>query len=192
MSSNAVNRATRISCLPLIAAMLVLAAFTANGHAALTSDPLDSDRVGEEPTDVDCRSIGELAEKEACFAGTKDELIAQCEEMRLHACAPYRDMHRAESRLRELNARLVVSGRKRYAGYADSDPSYLDDLSAYIVASDESWRAWRDAACSLEPFIDGMSRRESADLTEACRAEWTERRISELASQISEIEEAKE
>lgn len=192
MSSNPFYRCTRAPRLLLLTAVLAVIAPVGNVHAVQVSGPGDSPHADAAPQVDDCHSISELTAKEACFAAQSDELVAQCEAIRVNACRPYGEMHRAERRLSELGVQLLAINRKRFDEYSESDPAYLDDLGALASASGQAWRAWRDAACSLEPFADGMSRREAADLTEACRAEWTEKRVSEIASRIQELEQARE
>ena len=192
MSSIFPFRSTKPAHLVLLSAALALTAATCDVHASQTSGHGDMANVDVASEDQDCHSISELTAKEACFAGQGAELIARCEAVRSHACKPYGDMHRAERRLRDLGAEMLAINRKRFAAYVESDPAYLDDLSALALASDEAWRAWRDAACSLEPFADGMSRREASDLTEACRAHWTEQRALEIDSKIQEFGQARE
>jgi hypothetical protein len=176
----------------LAAAALALFAVACDLHASEASLPGYPAHVAAATEQEDCHALSDLTAKEACFAEHGEELVAQCEAVRVNACKPYADMHRADHRLRELGARMLALNMRRFAAYVGSDPGYLDDLSALALASDEAWRAWRDAACALEPFADGMSRREASDLTEACRATRTEQRSSEIASLIQELEQRKE
>lgn len=128
-----------------------------------------------------------LADMEACYARQSDEAIAACERMRPYACAPYKQVHDMEQALHQLNADVALAARKQYAGYTDNDAAYLDDLAKYLGDSDRTWRAYRDASCLLEPFAQGMARREAADLTEQCRAGRTQARIAELKELASSI-----
>lgn len=128
----------------------------------------------------DCFAVGDVKARELCFSKKPDDEIADCERVRLHACKPYRDMYRLDQQLAALTQDASAKARKQYASYANDDPAYLDDLSAYQSASDKAWAASRDADCLLEPFAQGMSRREAADLTEACRVERTQARIAYL------------
>lgn len=133
----------------------------------------------------DCFAVGDVKARELCFSKMPENDVAQCERTRLHACKPYRDMHRLDQKLATLSRDALARARKQYAPYIDEDPSYLDDLSAYVSNSETAWAASRDADCSLEPFAQGMSRREAADLTEACRVERTQARIAYLKELFS-------
>lgn len=139
------------------------------------------------PAEQDCFTVGETKARELCFSQKPDEEIAECERMRPFACKPYRDMHRLEQELAALTRDLAARASKQYASYAKDDTAYVSDLSDYLVASDKAWAASRDADCLLEPFAQGMSRREASDLTEACRAERTQARIAQLKEWFSSL-----
>lgn len=128
----------------------------------------------------DCFAVGDVKARERCFSKKPADEIVECERKRLHACKPYRDMYRLDRELVALSQDALGKARKQYASYTNDDQAYLDDLSAYQRASDKAWAASRDADCLLEPFAQGMSRREAADLTEACRVERTQARIAYL------------
>lgn len=130
--------------------------------------------------DPDCIGIGDTRQREACFARWPDSRIAECERMRLFACAPYRDMHRLEARRLSAARSLMNLLRAQYAGYVENDPAYVDDLSAYLRADEQAWAAARDAECALDPFVQGMARREAPGLTEACRVGRTRARVEAL------------
>ena len=131
-------------------------------------------------TEKDCLAIGDTKARETCFAKKPDDEIAECERVRVHACKPYKEMHALEHKRVQLSQELLTKARKRYASYVEGDAAYLDDLANYLKGSDAAWIAYRDADCLLEPFVQGMSRREAPHLTEACRVERTKARIAEL------------
>jgi len=133
----------------------------------------------------DCLVVGDAQARELCFSRKPEAEIEECERMRPFACKPYRDMHRLDRELTALTRELSARAQKRYAAYAEDDAAYLGDLSAYIDASGKAWAASRDADCLLEPFAQGMSRREAGDLTEACRVERTQARIARLKEIVS-------
>jgi len=89
-------------------------------------------------------------------------------------------MYTLDRQLQVLNEEVIGLARTQYASYAQNDPAYLDDLTAYFEESDRAWKASRNADCALEPFMQGMSRPEASDLTEACRVDRTKARISEM------------
>lgn len=137
--------------------------------------------------DEDCFTVGDIQNREACFAKQSDDDIATCERMKPSACRPYKEMYVANHRLQSLNTELLTLARKKYASYTKDDASYLTDLARNAQASDRTWRAYRDAECSLEPFIQGMSRDQSSNLTEACRVTKTKARMAELNDLISTL-----
>lgn len=132
----------------------------------------------------DCSIIGETEQRESCLAVADD--FKNCSESDLQ-CAPYRKMHTLDLQLRMLNIEVAQRANKSYVSYLDADPAYLNDLADLLKRSDEAWRAYRDADCSFEPFSEGMSRRESSDLTEACRVERTEARIEVLSKMMKSM-----
>lgn len=138
------------------------------------------------PTTGDCDALP-LAEKEACYARYDEAALAECERVRLYACAPYARMHKAEMQLKQINDVLLQAARKTYASYEDSQPGYVKDVEDSFAATDQAWRAYRDAQCNFEPFIQGMSRQETAGLTESCRARKTEERVGELMEMKSAL-----
>ena len=125
----------------------------------------------------DCFTIGAYAKKEACIALSED--LKDCSDSDLR-CAPYKKMYFEEQTLENINTDLIVTASELYAEYATDDTAYLDDLTIYFNESDRVWRTYRDAQCELEPFIQGVSRRESYDMTEVCRLDETRKRISML------------
>jgi uncharacterized protein YecT (DUF1311 family) len=92
-----------------------------------------------------------------------------------------------ELELQRTNSEVLALSRSRYSTYIEDDRAYLDDLATYLRDSDRTWRAYRDANCLFEPFAQGMSRHESYDLTQSCRADKTRQRISELKRFISSM-----
>ncbi|KQZ59685.1 hypothetical protein ASD53_05625 [Lysobacter sp. Root559] len=89
-------------------------------------------------------------------------------------------MQALELQRTQLRQDILLKARSSYASYLEDDAAYLDDLAVYLKDSDAAWGAYRDADCLLEPFAQGMSRREAPDLTEACRVGRTKARIAEL------------
>lgn len=125
----------------------------------------------------DCLTIQDVSQKEKCIASSDD--FRNCPESDFH-CAPYKNMYSEEKKLEKTNIELMALANKKYAEYIIDDHAYLDDLMKYFNESDRAWRTYRDAQCAMEPFAQGMSRRESADITEACRLGETKNRISAL------------
>lgn len=166
------------------AAALSLSAMSC--HASTAQETRASPQPTDKPPMENC-DLPKLADKEACYARQSADAIAACEQMRLYRCAPYKQVHDLEQQLQALNADVEAAARKQYAGYTDNDQAYLDDLAEYLRDSDRTWRAYRDASCLLEPFVQGMSRSEAGDLTEQCRAERTKARVSELKEIASSI-----
>jgi uncharacterized protein YecT (DUF1311 family) len=89
-------------------------------------------------------------------------------------------MHTLEKHLEQLNSDLLQVTREAYASYEDNQPGYLKDVGQFLAEADRTWRVYRDATCNLEPFIQGMSRSEAVDLTEACRANTTAARLDAI------------
>lgn len=135
----------------------------------------------------DCFAVGDIKARELCFSKKSDDEISECERMRPFACKPYREMHRLDQELDGLNRDLSARTQKQYASYTKDDTAYLGDLSAYLGASSKAWAVSRDADCLLEPFVQGMSRREAGDLTEACRVERTQARIAQIKEWLSTL-----
>lgn len=151
-------------------------------NSAHSANAVQSSQNASSKADDDCFAIGDLKAREACSATKSDDDIAECERMRLNACRPYKQMHALERQRIQLSQDILAKARHSYASYAEDDPAYGDDLTTYLKNSDAAWGAYRDADCLLEPFVQGMSRREAPDLTEACRVERTKARIAELTA----------
>ena len=141
------------------------------------SDSTSANSSKKSPQSQDCLAIGDFGEKEKCIASSDD--FKECPDSDLR-CAPYRNMYIEERRLEKTNAELMAIAVKQYATHTTNDHAYLDDLARYFNESDRAWRTYRDAQCAMEPFVQGMSRRESADITEVCRLDETRKRISAL------------
>ncbi len=186
--------------LPLLfAALLAIACAACRGEAAAA--PQAVPQIQKEPPAAPATGVSEpqdsmdncdalpLSGKEACYARQPPEVIADCERMRLHHCAPYARMHALDKQLDESNRELLRVAGERYASYEANQPGYADDLAKAIAEADRAWRAYRDAQCSLDPLLQGMSRNEASDLAEACRADRTSARISELKEALSTVME---
>lgn len=132
----------------------------------------------------DCDALP-LAEKEACYASYDEAALAECEQVRLYSCVPYARVHRAEAELKQISEALLQNARDTYASYEENQPGYVKDVESAYAADSSAWRAYRDAHCTLEPVIQGMSRQEAPGLTEVCRASMTEARVNELKEQRS-------
>lgn len=126
-----------------------------------------------------------LVDKEACYARQAPDLMAECERMRTHRCAPYARVHELEEQLELLNAGLLQAAGTAYASYEGDQPGYVEELEQSFAAADRTWRAYRDAHCKLEPFVQGMARNEAANPAEACRADKTAARVIEVKEMLS-------
>ena len=179
----AVTATSGIACRgEAVAAQAVAGAPTAAGRAA-AARPSEPQEFMESCDDLP------LADKEACYARQPEELIAECERVRLHHCAPYARVHVLEERLRTLNAELLRSAASTAGSDRIGQPGEDNELAQSLSLSDRTWRAYRDAQCSLDPMIQGMSLREAPDLAEACRADMTSVRIREVEGMLSTVME---
>ncbi|MEH6419429.1 lysozyme inhibitor LprI family protein [Pseudomonas sp. CGJS7] len=172
---------------PLRSSLLLTSLLLGSSYAIAAPPPKASETVHAASAAVlatseegDCFVVGELKARELCFSKKSDDEIAECERVRVHACKPYRDMYRLDQEAAALSRELLARARKQYASYTSNDAGYLTDLADYLSASDQAWAASRDTDCLLEPFAQGMSRREAGDLTEACRVERTQARIAQI------------
>jgi hypothetical protein len=134
----------------------------------------------------DCDTLP-LEDKEACYASYDKAALAECEQVRLYSCAPYARMHLAEVELKQIGEALLQSVREAYTSFEDNQPGYVKDVERAYAAADSAWRTYRDAHCTLEPVVQGMSRQEAPGLTEVCRAGMTEARVKELKEQESTL-----
>ncbi|UHQ23826.1 DUF1311 domain-containing protein [Lysobacter sp. 5GHs7-4] len=138
----------------------------------------------------DCIATGDTEAREACYAKMPDTQIAACERVRPNTCLPYKEMHVLSAELDRLSRDIRTAARKRYAAYSAEDSAYLDDLSEYLDASDQTWRDYRDAECRLDPFLQGMSRNEAASLEEVCRMELSQSRAVELTNRLDALRQS--
>lgn len=153
-------------------------------QATALPTPATAPKSAGAPATKNCDALA-LTEKEACYAAYDEAALAECERVRLYSCAPYAHVYRLEAELEQLNADMMRAARETYASYEDTQPGYVKEVEESFVASDSAWRAYRDAHCAQEPFIQGMSRSEVAGLTESCRARKTEERVKELKELMS-------
>lgn len=89
-------------------------------------------------------------------------------------------LEQLEARLAERQAQIEVLVPKAYASYLDGDPDYVTDLLEDVRAAGFAWATYRDTHCRTDPMLQGMSRRASIALAEACRVEKTEVRLLEM------------
>ena len=157
----------------------------ASDHAMERDTPGHARKVSAEGRNDDCTALSNISEREKCFALSED--FKTCPDTDLR-CAPYRTMYVLDRKLQSLNDEILGLVRRRYASYSENDPAYLKDLTAYYDASDRAWKSSRDADCALEPFLQGMSRPETADLTEACRVDRTKARIDAMTEREAAFE----
>ena len=172
---------------PLAPSALVIGLVLGCGCASLPSPAHGAGATPALQGMQDCFAVGDVSAREACFAKMPDDEIADCERRRANACMPYKEMHALEQQRTQLGQQILAKSRQAYASYVEDDAAYLDDLAAYMKTSDTAWVAYRDADCALEPFAQGMSRREAPDLTEACRVERTQARIEQLKALAAEL-----
>ena len=175
---------------PILLACLLAASCGANVVAAADLAAQAQEAVPPPVSNVemfdDCDGLA-LLNKEACYAVKPQALIDECERGRVNRCAPYAWFHNLDRNLEHLEAHLIRQARQRYASYEKNQPGYVVELERALVESATTWRAFRDAHCSAEPLIQGMSFNEVADLTEVCRAEMTEVRTKEVSTSISNL-----
>jgi hypothetical protein len=180
---------------------LVVGGFVVMGMLCFSSRPLDAlpwatpslttaSRPANGAVDMQvCFTLGNVAKREACFARQSDEDINACERMKPFNCKPYKEMYEATRQLNVLNGQVLALAKKKYASYQNSDPAYLTNLAGSIRAASSAWTSYRDTRCRLEPLLDGMSRAESSNLTEACRAAMTNARIKKLRDEVEKLKE---
>ncbi len=169
--------------MPLVLCVLSTSSVAYAGNASPSS--ASSAQSALQGGDEDCMTIGNRSEREACFAKESNADLKECERLKPNACRPYKDMFFAEKQLTALNAELLAKAQKRYAFYAQDDANYLSDIAQGLADVDRTWRAYRDAQCTVSPFLEGMARVETGDLAEACRLKLTRDRIKELKGRNS-------
>ena len=156
----------------------------------LPAEPPDKARPGttgaDGPAARDCDTLPRV-EKEACYAEYDEAALAECERVRLHGCAPYARVHRAEAELDQVGDALLRNVRDAYASYDQNQPGYVRDVEDAYTAADRAWREYRDAQCALDPIVQGMSRQETSGLSAECRAGMTEARVKKLRKQNSAL-----
>ena len=172
----------------LQAALFVAAMIAGPAWSLETAPPEEASATS--PADIDCQDVHDLESKEACYSRLPAAAIEECEALRSFTCAPYRDMHIAAGMHSAALEALVATSRTAYASYSEGDATYVADLVDRLQTADHAWQRWRDAQCSLEPFIEGMSRDEAEGLTEACRAGMTLTRAEQLRAQARTLEES--
>lgn len=138
----------------------------------------------DEPAVRDCDGLPR-EEKEACYAEYDEAALKECERLRLHGCAPYARVYRAEAELRHVGDALLRHVRDAYASYEQNQPGYIRDVEDAYAVADSAWRDYRDAHCALDPIVQGMSRQEAPGLAADCRANMTEARVRALRKQTS-------
>lgn len=134
-----------------------------------------------------CFTLENLSKREACFAKQSDEDISACERIKPFSCKPYKEMYEAAQQLNMLDRQIMTLAQKKYASYQANDSTYLVNLASHIRAADKAWAAYRDAHCSLEPLLEGMSRAEASNLAEACRVNRTNARIKKLRGEVERL-----
>lgn len=162
----------------------IVAAFTGCVHASGEVVPGPSAEMassGLTEGNGDCEAMP-LKDKEACYAALPEAMIRECEQMRLYRCAPYARFHSLELQLRSAQEQLLAKARDAYRRYEEEQPGYVEDLEQALESSFKAWGIFRDAHCSAEPLVQGMSRSEASDLSEACRVSMMESRLQELES----------
>lgn len=96
-------------------------------------------------------------------------------------------LERATIEMRAIESEIVKMSAVAYGSYLADDPEYVKDIENYLNESEKAWISYRDAQCQLEPYINGMSRREISNIAEQCKLERTERRISELKGLLATV-----
>jgi uncharacterized protein YecT (DUF1311 family) len=96
-------------------------------------------------------------------------------------------MESAAIEMRAIENEIVKMSAVAYGNYLADDPEYVKDIEDYLSKSDKAWASYRDAQCQLEPYINGMSRREISNIAEQCKLERTEHRISELKGLLTTV-----
>lgn len=89
--------------------------------------------------------------------------------------------------MRAIESEIVKMSEVAYGSYLADDPEYVKDIENYLNESDKAWTSYRDAQCQLEPYVNGMSRREISNIAELCKLERTGHRISELKGLLTTV-----
>ena len=98
-----------------------------------------------------------------------------------------KQMQMATMKMHKLESEIINISAEAYGEYLADDPEYVKDIENYLRESGRAWRSYRDAECLLEPYINGMSRREIGSIAEQCKLERTERRIFELEGLLTTV-----
>ncbi len=123
-------------------------------------------------------------------SGGRSELIAN-EDCKLasHECQPQQI---AEAKVHAIEIEIIATSARVYESYLTDDPNYVKDIESYLQKSSEAWLRYRDAECEIEPYINGMSRREMSSIAEQCKLERTKLRISELEALLTTLKSNQE
>lgn len=136
-----------------------------------------------------CFALGDVQKREACIAAMPAADIEACERSKLYACKPYAEMHLREAEVAALRKSVLSAIRKRYAPYEQSERGYLVEAFDSFAQREAGWASYRDVACETRQYLDGMSRNEIPDLSEACRLEQTVQHLAELQQTIERLTE---
>lgn len=124
-------------------------------------------------------------------AHTPVESEARANATSAHSCESEspacKRMESAAIEMRAIENEIVKMSAAAYSSYLADDPEYIKDIESYLSESDKAWTSYRDAQCQLEPYINGMSRREISNIAEQCKLERTEHRISELKELLTTV-----
>lgn len=133
----------------------------------------------------------------ACSATIPNDAHTSVEsETRAKAIAAYscesesqacKQLESAAIEMRAIESEIVKISAMAYGSYLADDPEYVKDIENYLNESDKAWTSYRDAQCQLEPYINGMSRREISNIAEQCKLERTEHRIAELKGLLTTV-----
>lgn len=176
--------ASLATCLLMAASSTACSAQTLKANQP-PAEPTALERSNSDMTD--CRSLGKWNEAEACLGQNDISGIGNCGDNRPQTCSPYLEMRLATEKMQRLENEIKQLSTQAYGNYLANDPAYLKDLGSFLDASNESWASYRDAHCQLEPYINGMMRREFGILTEQCRLEKTKSRIAELEEVLTTL-----
>jgi uncharacterized protein YecT (DUF1311 family) len=177
-----------VALLALMISIPACASLKASSHGDASNSSAAPGRTELGVAETDCDTLSVLTDKRACYGIQDEAAIDECERIRPLHCKPYRDMHRLERELTSVELASIESAKQAYADYADGDTAYLSDLDSAAREANRAWHNYREAQCALEPFAQGMSRTQSEDLTEACRAGMTRARIDQIKALYAPVQ----
>lgn len=92
---------------------------------------------------------------------------------------------------KKLDGLYLLEEKAVLQNLKDYEPEVQKQTIKSLRQTNAAFGRFKDAECSSDPLVDGMSLRDSGVMSDSCKVEWREKRIEELSVRLKKFSTSK-